>query len=634
MEWSDMSIWEKLFPHRQLINRSLRKNADELRSKIDAYKLRCDEQYQKNLEDLEQTRIGLDQQYKGAKDDVIELLTAFGEELGSLEESTTTYISAYSNKQLVGKKKGLNMLRQEAVKEYIDFLSEQMNLIGQEVDQLRKRCDLLANKARIDDVIQLIALSGNTLPVEGCTNAQELLNLITIRKDETDNDIEKHALQNVRTLLEERVSFLDEIQYISWVIEQKIQLSKELKNSRNEQSLIQKTLHNEAGELETNLEKLNSLMYTKAREIRFYWAKAIVNESIGVDDLKAEKQAKIEKKENKWREKDDIQRQINNMKSSHSGDNWKWNRLQEERKDLESDIRSLSATITDIGNEVSKTIERRDELKNQKNELFATLWKYSIPLVRLGNKGQNDEEIYVDTRLKELEAIERSGKTAAEEAYQNEVRQLKTDMQAELEKIEHNVGDLQKKLGLQEKEHKTAQESLQEARANAREKAIADVEKLEYSVTRAKKEAADKTKKWDALRAADNRFFLIRAILETPESRKAKQAAVQADGVVAALEKNLQDLRKRIDVNLFPEDSEVQKAQKRVADAKGAMDQIQNEFNSMGEKYKQTEQEFARKINQAKPHRKRPTADECSEMCRLKMWRKQQREKRQRKRRN
>lgn len=274
-----MKKTDLVLPHRLLLNHSLRKEAEKLRAHIDEYQRRYEELYQKNIEELETTRNKLNIEYQQAKENIVAGLLSDAETMQAISDAIAVYVSSYYDRQLADKKKEINDVQMKIVGEYIGFLSEQMREIGLEIDILRARKELLSREADISDIICLVKLSGCALPVEEIYDAKKLLENVNNRMDEIDKDdnkIEWYSLLNVQAILEERVSFLAEIQFISWVIEQKIQLSKELKTYRGEQYRLQSMLLTEAEEIQRVIEGLDSIIWDRAKEIRFYWAKPMV----------------------------------------------------------------------------------------------------------------------------------------------------------------------------------------------------------------------------------------------------------------------------------------------------------------------------------------------------------------------
>ena len=435
-----MNITDIAYPHRLLINQSLRKEAEKLQIHIDEYKERYDAHYQKNIEELESVRTQLNSEYDQAEKEIIDALSSDVKEMQEISNAIAIYVSAYFDRQLAYKKKEINTAQMKIVEEYIGFLSEQMSEIGSEIDILRSRIEILTREADIADILHLVKLSGSVFQVEEVNNAKELLEKIKSQMDSVyENDsIAWYSLFNLRTILEERTSFLAEIQYISWIIEQKIQFSKELKASREEQYKLQSDLTMEAERHQSEIADLSSILLNRAKEIRFFWARQIVFVGAEIEDnfsrineLIEDTAELSEKRKSLYRDKEAVQQDIDKMKDEHSSDSFRWDRLQREKRELSEEIRQLKSRIDSSNSEKESVKDTIDLLKAKRNSwntkrkvIQNLLWKHSAPLVRIANGDQSDENTYADIRLREFILIEEEGREAAEKEYQHKLQKL------------------------------------------------------------------------------------------------------------------------------------------------------------------------------------------------------------------
>ena len=313
------------------------------------------------------------------------------------------YIATFFERQLAYKMRQLNTIQKQIVQEYMGFLSEQMREIGVEIDSLRARSDLLFREADISDVIQLIRLSGCALPIGEKPDAQELLVTVNSRIEiaiKANNDIERYSLQNIRTILEERVSFLAEIRYISWVVEQKIQLSKELNTNRVDQAKKESKLETEADALQKKIEDISVALWDQAKKVRFYMARPLdsIDEEIEdnysrIKDLRKEIADCSKKKKSLYEEKEEIQQDLDRMKEDHSTDSFRWDRLRREKRDLTDEIKNVKSRmdscfseIESLGSDISELKSQRTKWIDMRNAIYKLMRENDVPLVSFGDK--------------------------------------------------------------------------------------------------------------------------------------------------------------------------------------------------------------------------------------------------------
>lgn len=219
-----------------------------------------------------------------------ESLAYYTDVMQEISNDIASYVSTYFDRKVAYKRKESNAVQFRIVDEYVGFLSIQMKEIGSEIDLLCARKEILSREAEVSDIIHLIQLSGCAIPVQGIQNAKDLIETVNDRMNtisEEDNKIEWYSLLSVRSILEERVAFLAEIQYITWAVEQKVQLSKELKTSREEQYALQNKLKDEAEQIQREIKEYSSILLDKAKRIRFFFAKQIVFIGAEIEDKKS-----------------------------------------------------------------------------------------------------------------------------------------------------------------------------------------------------------------------------------------------------------------------------------------------------------------------------------------------------------
>ena len=382
----------------------------------------------------------------------------------------------------------------EILDEDNDFLTKQMVLIGKEIDLLRDRQNELTMSTRVDDIIQLASESGYELGSAEKDDAKSLLDKVTAIIAESDDgqNVERFALIRLKDIVQERSDYLSIIKYLSWVIQQKIQYSKQLLEKRTEvrskRGIIQKDIKTIRDEIKASSIKLAEL----AKRIRYYWARPIVN--INADISYAYK----EKSEigGQLREVGD---ELHDMASWHSNDQDKWERLKSEREDLSSDIDSLVRRIN------SKKRERK-QWYEKRNFILQLCKKYEVPLIQ-ERKKETDEERIIEERLVELEEIRAVGKTEAEKVYEQKRKEL-------IISYEHSRGEIELDISSFEKQFK----------------------ELETKCGEATKRISIAVKKVEKLKAEDDRFFLLKIVSDIPGMEEAEEMLSAKKKTLANLE--------------------------------------------------------------------------------------------------
>ncbi len=469
-----MNGWDKVIPHRRAISRSLRKEAEKLVSHIDEYKEQYEQQFRKSQEELDQTAKRLNDEYESTRQDFLDQLATASCALQEIANSVIEYAAAFYNRMLADKKAELNNMQKSIIAECIGFLSAHMHEIGNEIELLRQRKSLLEQRACVDDIVHLIELSGYALAVNEASNAPELLALVKNQMDSVkeNNDIQWYALRNIENMLRERIAFSAEVQYISWIIEQKIQLSKELKLYRSEQRTLLKANQAEAGQILNEKQNLDNELMALSRSIRFYWAKSIIMTGADISERYAEKELC-------YANKGDAEDGLQHMREMRSKDQDKWERLQREKKESLERIDTLKREITHL------KAKRKSAISDRKL-LFEYFEKKNIALKQIARRGQKDEEFYADVRLRELNEIDRQGIEEAERKYQEEYNLLNAERDNAINLLDQILGS----------------------------------RKEEYSSVQREFAAAEKDLK--SIQDSDHRFILIKWFKDTDEETKAK----------------------------------------------------------------------------------------------------------------
>ena len=609
-----MKTWDIVMPHRLLINRSLRQEAEKLRLHIDQYVQEYENQYQTMADELENARIQCDADFEVVKEEILKKLEEDANMLQSMGEVFLTYINAFFERKIAFKRKDINRLKQKTVKEFIVFLSNQMGEIGDEIDTLQERKHILASRARIDDVIRLVELSGSSISFDGVEDAKELLNRISLKMDTVSegNTVEWYALLNARTLLEERVEFLAEIKYISWVIDQKIQMSKELKCLRDEQYKMRDLLRTESLGIQTDIDILTKTIQERARSIRFYWAKTIVYSGIELDRSYSRiKECRSELNE--------VEEDIGRMISSHSSDSFRWDRLQDDKSDLRDEISDLKMRIPFLKEDRNRSYSNRKEVQNLMRE-------WSVPLARIDKHNQSDEEMFVACRLEELALIEKEGKTVAEEKYQAGLEILKREKSSLQEEKDLILSEKKEKLEQVHLQVKQKKGDLIEAKKIASKAIEAEIEKKESEIKKMVHDLNAAKTELKKLYANDKRIIIIRMISEKPEITKGKKTIINLEARKNKTQKEINQKKVILEAQSFPDDPVVVEAVRALEKEQNRALEINEEIQNTECEYDSRLSEYDEKIQALKPEPERPTIEERSEMKKLIAWKEKQKE--------
>lgn len=469
-----MSVWDYVMPHRLLINKSLRKEAEGLRARVDAYQIEYDRHVEECQEELKRVETESQEKIIQFRDSLVEELQGEKSFLESVTQDITSYADVYFHRNCLYQMRDIKRKQIEILKEDNDFLSSQMALIGKEIDYLRDRQTELTSFTDVKDIIRLTSLSGYEISFDEGNDAKDLLDIVSqaISNCKSDQETEKFALVRLKGIIQERSEYLPTIKYIAWVIQQKIQFSKQLSDKRSEVRNAQEAVWQEIAQIEDNIGLLTETLEEIAKSIRFYWAHPITYLSADISYAYKEKSETGTQLRN-------VGEELHNMASLHSDDQDKWERLQRERRDLSSEMDSLRDSISSKKKERSQWFEKRDYV-------FQVCKKYGVPLIP-DKKTQTDEDCIIADRLVELDEIRAEGTAEAEKKCEQE----------RLELISHY-----------NEEHLEL-----ESEASSTERDITQIV-AEYDGMVIKVSSAEKKVK--QIKDGDDRFFLVKMFSETP----------------------------------------------------------------------------------------------------------------------
>lgn len=499
-----MSGWDYVLPHRLLLNKSLRKEAEELRARVASYQVKYENKIDECQEEL--NRIGGD--YSSKEDKIkMSLLNELQQEKNILEtiaEDITLYVDtflyySYLEKIREIKKKQIDILNEED-----DFLSSQMVTIGKEIDILSERQDELTRFTNVDDIICLANLSDYDLHFNSEDDAKSMLDKVSdaISECGEDKKIEKYALQHLKGIIQERSEYLPTIKYIEWVIRQKKRFSRKLSENRKEVREQKKTILEEIAEFNKSFFSTKRIKNETAQRIRYYWAKPITVINVDLSYAYKEKGEAIGQIK-------DVGEDLHNMARRHSDSTSKWNRLQGEREELSENINLLRITIDSKKAEREQWFSKRDYVLQLCN-------KYDVPLVQ-ENKFRTDEECIIDARLGEISEIRKEGIIEAEKVCEQERLEIISRYESSRKELEGKKEELIRKKQQAEKNYKEAEIQV--------ENVLRKIKKL---------------------KDGDSRFFLLKFFSDTPEIEAANKELLSVKQNALKREKEKNEAGKKV----------------------------------------------------------------------------------------
>lgn len=166
-----MSVWNIILPHRFFINHALRTASDDLRAHIDARKIEHEKAVEQCKADIEAAKAEKDKQFERIKQEYIEKLSKDSIALGGFQNLIIGYVDQYWRKKYLLLIKEKTVAQSQLLDRHRIFLTNQIQLISDEIIILEKRKDTLGQQAKIDDVIELIRMTGCCLQCDESDNA-------------------------------------------------------------------------------------------------------------------------------------------------------------------------------------------------------------------------------------------------------------------------------------------------------------------------------------------------------------------------------------------------------------------------------------------------------------------------------
>lgn len=571
-----MSAWDYIMPHRLLVNRSLRKAAQELRDRVELYQIEFDRRLEDCKSDLQRAEEDKNKELETFKAALLQELRDDHQVLEEIQGNIVQYIDCYFNRSYLYQLVEIYKRENDIFHEDYTFLSNEIKSIEYEIGLLRERQNELTAFTKVDDIIHLATLTGYDLDFQSTDDAKQLLGKISAALETYSGEdrVEKYALLRLKAIIQERSDYLPTISYISWVIKLKREFRKQLLSKRSdvkrEQAALRQEMNSKKGEIRILTNRLDLL----AEKVRYYWAKPITYLNADIcyayvtlkeertrlrDDapsIRRERKDYIERRRSaiseirdKKSKRRDVGSELRSMRDSHSHDQWKWESLQREGSSLTSDIDSLSSDIDDYSAKIDtltseleslesavKTSEAIISSKKKERKQWGEKRSRIVGIIRQYDKkfrsdrkiAERDEISIIDLRLSELQQIREVGVIEAQEVYKRESDEIQ---RVHAEKVIEF-----------------------ESRKQLLETQLQDAE-TEY--TNCMQHVSIAEKKLESSKNSDDRFVLFRLLSESDVVTAAKGELEKARAVFAkakedkkAVEFKINELEKEMDAEL------------------------------------------------------------------------------------
>jgi len=436
-----MNAWDKVVPHRILLNRSLRKAADGSRSRAAAFQ----QEIARYMAEIELAKANSDRDIGRMKASLASELSKDKAFFDAAQAGMLVYIDLYFQHKCLDQLRGINANERQTLAEYRKYLSEQMNLIGDEITILDDRKNILVVQASVDDIVELIGLLGGGLSFEAGDDARVLLRKVNAALSACDdNEQLKRALRRLRTFVQERVDYLAAIAYTDWIIQQKIQTSKQYKTERLTVDAAIAEKDAELPELDKAYSAIFLLLRGQEKTVRDCWEIPIA----GLDRQIDEKRGEIRALKGKEWELKRIFIEIRKLNdrlygdASDTLDSFTREELKHEKEDLKNKIPSAqdevdvaNQKITAIEAEITPLEAQRQQWFERMQMIYALAKQNRVALLPEHISKKLDECEEIDVRLAELERKAQAETALAQQRAREEqgrIQKEKSEKEAEL----------------------------------------------------------------------------------------------------------------------------------------------------------------------------------------------------------
>lgn len=425
-----MSAWD-IMPHRLLLNRSLRKASTDLRSRIDESESEINLAKERWLAEIEQTKVEKDMEYEKVILSLTDELAKDADLFEKVQTGLIEYADQFLRRKCSIKMKKSKELEMQALLEHKDFLTTQMRLIGEEITILESRKDKLVTQAEVNDILELFRLTGCEIADNDNDDAISLLTKVKeiITLCEVSESLKKQALLKLRSVLQERVDMLPLIQYISWTIKQKKQLSQKLSGDRRKITNDIKNLKTELREISKSITDLDQSLEAKAKSVRAYWAEPSTRLNIQIDYHNRKLDAI-------FTEVKEISERIEHMKSIRSNDSSSWDRLWSEKN-------GLKEQIPQVKNDIDSLKAQRKQWFERKQMLYSLCKKNNVYLISDGQAEDSDEYQIIDSKLAEFIQAEEEANQREKERFERESSQIQKEKTVKIDELSVRIKNVE-----------------------------------------------------------------------------------------------------------------------------------------------------------------------------------------------
>ena len=555
-------------PHKWALNKSLRKEVDKLKTRLDSYQIEYERRMKACQAEIDKAQLEKEADLEKVKESLEKELQLDQEMYEALLKDLVDYADTFLQRKFLYALKENKAIQSRIIDEDIKFLKAQMDETGTDIALLRERKSALSAFTNVQDIIDLTNDCGYDISFSSDDDADNLLRKVNEAIDNCSDDrIMRVSLFRLRGIIYERSEYLSTIQYIEWVIRQKIDYSKQLNEKRR--TLIDqfKAVKESIRKIDSDIKTLNQHLDRKAEHIRFFWTKPIVYLNAEIDYTYHQKEECFSQKTYKIGKIKSVGSELHQMASRHSDNQSRWDRLQRERRELSDDIVNLKAEIEEIKSKVEARKSERKSWNNKRDHICFIFNQNNVSFITNKRIAASDEQRIIASRLAEIEQIRIKGAAEAEEVCQQEKDKLISEYTAKREAYLKSSDELNDKL----KETTTSIKVQQLLLSGIREQ----IKKIKDN---------------------DNRFFLARRLSELPELTTAKQKEKTYSNTLSQLIKSQKELQNQIN-------------------------DISSNISDLKEKHEQA-------LNRCRPKPLRPTSAEKREEEMLKLRLKNIREKR------
>lgn len=475
-----MDKWDIILPHRLLINSALKKASEDTKTKIDEYRAEFEERLNKSESEISQAKEDIEKKLKSVKLKLEDELKKDRQEMDQIATEIELYVNTFLERTRLFNVRKLNNKKIELLNEEWRFLSNQMRTLSEEIELLKKRQEELTSLCDISEFVRVSVLSEHEMKVSATDDVKSLLEKITntINSLDEDDSLEIRALLKLREIIQEKSEYLYSVQYVTWVIQQKIQYSKQLTLERDKTQKAQHEIKNENNSITEEISKKTHELENISKKIRYYWLIPIVY-------AKADKSYFYKQKSHRFDALNEALAELKDMSERHSDNQSRWQSLQKDVEDARTDI-------DDIKDSIRKCDQICNEWMEKKTFIFNLCKKFDTPLI--APKQRLDEKNIIIERLKEIQLIREEGLAEAERTYKYMCDSIRDEYDRKIKDVAANI-------------------------ENQRELFIKKTEKIELY----KKKVRGAEQELKTVKNKDKRFVLVKLISEDSGVLQAKR---------------------------------------------------------------------------------------------------------------